>query len=145
MNNSIKVVGAILYQNDGIIFGRRSSSSKSFPGLLEFPGGKIENNESSKEALIRELKEELDIDVKEQDIFEFEGNESIHSLDNNGKDIHLFLYIVNKWTNTPIIKEGIHDELKHIYLDDLDTIKDMIPGDQIFIPKIKNFVNKKLK
>ena len=58
----------------------------------------------------------LDIDVKEQDIFEFEGNESIHSLDNNGKDIHLFLYIVNKWTNTPIIKEGIHDELKHIYL-----------------------------
>ena len=145
MNNSIKVVGAILYQNDGIIFGRRSYSSKSFPGLLEFPGGKIENSESSKEALIRELKEELDIDVKEEDIFEFEGNESIHSLDDDGKDIHLFLFIVNKWTNTPIIKEGIHDELIYVNLKDLDKIKDMIPGDQIFIPKIRDFVYKKLK
>ena len=53
MNNTIKVVGAILYKDNGIIFGRRAYSSKNYPGLLEFPGGKIENDESSKEALIR--------------------------------------------------------------------------------------------
>lgn len=141
MNNSIKVVGAVLYKHNDIIFGRRSYSSKNFPGLLEFPGGKIENLESPKEALIRELKEELDIDITEKNIYAFEGNESIHSLDNNGKNIHLILYIVTNWDKNLRTKEGIHDELKYINLNDLDEIDDMIPGDQIFIPYIKRFLS----
>nr|WP_205618172.1 (deoxy)nucleoside triphosphate pyrophosphohydrolase [Haematomicrobium sanguinis] len=54
----IDVVGAVLVRDGKILAAQRGSNS-SLGGLWEFPGGKIESGESSKEALARELQEEL--------------------------------------------------------------------------------------
>lgn len=53
----IKVVAAIIIDNDKVLATQRGYGE--FKGLWEFPGGKIEKSESKEEALIREIKEEL--------------------------------------------------------------------------------------
>lgn len=58
MKKRINVVGAVLTRGQTILAAQRSSTM-SLPGMWEFPGGKIEPDESPKEALLRELEEEL--------------------------------------------------------------------------------------
>lgn len=62
MKKIIKVVGAILIKEGRILCAQRGGE-KSLPFLWEFPGGKIEQGESPHQALIRELSEELLIEV----------------------------------------------------------------------------------
>jgi 8-oxo-dGTP diphosphatase len=59
----MKVVCGILIWNDKVLIGKRLSSNTIYPNKWEFPGGKVEEGETIDEALIREFKEELDIDV----------------------------------------------------------------------------------
>jgi 8-oxo-dGTP diphosphatase len=133
----INVVGAVLIKENHIILARRSSSLKNFPNLFEFPGGKIEKDETHEQALKRELKEELDIDVEISDISTFKDNNSSHTIEKNGKIINLTLFIIKKWEGELKIKENIHSELCYIEIEHLDTFEDMIPGDAVFIPAIK--------
>ena len=58
MKKRINVVGAVLTRGQTILAAQRSSTM-SLPEMWEFPGGKIESDESPKEALLRELEEEL--------------------------------------------------------------------------------------
>lgn len=59
----IKVVAAAIIRNSKILAVQRSEQML-LPGMWEFPGGKIELNESPKDALIREIKEELDATIE---------------------------------------------------------------------------------
>lgn len=59
----IPVVCAIIEQ-DYLVLCALRSEHMSLPGKLEFPGGKLELNELPEEALIREIKEELNIEIK---------------------------------------------------------------------------------
>jgi len=66
-------------------------------GLWEFAGGKVEANESLTEALIREIKEELKVDIE---VGEYLG-ENIHPKDvslSAGFQIKLHAFLVNSWT-----------------------------------------------
>ena len=58
------VVCGILVWNDKVLIGKRKSNNKSYPGKWEFPGGKVDMHESISEAVKREWKEELDIEVQ---------------------------------------------------------------------------------
>ena len=57
----IEVVCGALIQQGKVLSARRNYGSSK--GMYEFPGGKVEKNETKEEALIREMKEELDIDI----------------------------------------------------------------------------------
>lgn len=59
----LKVVAGILHQGDRFLVCQRRGDGP-FPHKWEFPGGKIESGEDAREALRRELKEELDITVE---------------------------------------------------------------------------------
>jgi mutator protein MutT len=58
----ITVVAAIIHANGKILITRRPNHVH-LPGLWEFPGGKVEANESLEAALRREIREELGIDI----------------------------------------------------------------------------------
>ena len=59
---TVRVVAAIIEKEDKILIAQRLKGE--FKGLWEFPGGKIEEQEKPEEALIREIKEEMEVDIK---------------------------------------------------------------------------------
>ncbi|EPR76395.1 Mutator mutT protein (7,8-dihydro-8-oxoguanine-triphosphatase) [Leifsonia rubra CMS 76R] len=58
MKKKISVVGAVIVR-DGLILCAQRGADGSLPGMWEFPGGKIEAGESPRDALTREIAEEL--------------------------------------------------------------------------------------
>lgn len=64
MKKRVKVVGAIIENHKGEILCALRSKDMSLPKSWEFPGGKIEKGESLKEAIVREIREELDCTIE---------------------------------------------------------------------------------
>jgi len=62
----VKVAVAIIYDQGSILITQRATHLSS-GGLWEFPGGKLEWNETPEEALIREIKEEVNLDILRYD------------------------------------------------------------------------------
>ena len=60
----IKVAMGIILNEEGKVLIAKRHRNKHFGGLWEFPGGKFEDGETPAEALIRELKEEIDVEVE---------------------------------------------------------------------------------
>lgn len=96
------VVAAALVDIDGRVLMAQRPDGKAMAGLWEFPGGKVHEGELPEAALIRELKEELDIDVTESCLAPFTF--ASHSYDH----FHLLmpLYVCRKWEGTVTPLEG---------------------------------------
>ena len=60
----IKVTCALIVNNQNCILAAQRSQTMSLPLKWEFPGGKIEPDETAEDCLIREIKEELNIEIK---------------------------------------------------------------------------------
>ena len=58
----VRVVAAVIRDGDKIFATQRGYGE--YKGGWEFPGGKIEENETPQEALVREIKEELEVEIK---------------------------------------------------------------------------------
>jgi 8-oxo-dGTP diphosphatase len=98
----LTVVAVALVDADGRVLLAQRPEGKPMAGLWEFPGGKIHTGESPEAALIRELKEEIDIDVTEACLapFTFASHryESFHLL--------MPLYVCRRWNGTLRPREG---------------------------------------
>ncbi len=66
----INVVAAIIKNKEGKILIAQRNFKKAQGGLWEFPGGKVEPNETYEEAIVREIKEELNMDIKYNNYFD---------------------------------------------------------------------------
>ncbi|WP_027624295.1 (deoxy)nucleoside triphosphate pyrophosphohydrolase [Clostridium lundense] len=69
MKKTVQVVGAIIENENNEILCALRSTNMTLPNCWEFPGGKVEKNEKVSDAIIREIKEELNCDIKFIDIF----------------------------------------------------------------------------
>ncbi len=63
MKKHVHVVGAIIENENGEVFCALRSPEMSLPNYWEFPGGKIEDNESPEQALVREIVEEFSCEI----------------------------------------------------------------------------------
>lgn len=92
------MVAAALVDGDGRVLVQQRPEGKPMAGLWEFPGGKIDAGETPEAALIRELAEELGIDVEAACLapacFASEPLGERHLL--------LLLYVCRKWRGTPV-------------------------------------------
>lgn len=111
-------VGVITDPNRRVLITQRPLSA-SHGGLWEFPGGKLEDNEAADSALIRELKEELGIDVTE---YRFLGEIQHHY---PTLSVHLIIFQVTQWIGTPLCLEG---QLQMLWAFPEDIPKDNFPA-----------------
>lgn len=96
------VVACALVDIDGRVLVSQRPAGKSMAGLWEFPGGKLEPGETPEAALIRELREELAIDVTASCLAPLTF--ASHAYD----DFHLLmpLYVCRKWKGQIHPQEG---------------------------------------
>jgi 8-oxo-dGTP diphosphatase len=102
---SVKVVlvaACALIDADGRVLIAERPAGKSMAGLWEFPGGKVDPGERPEDALIRELKEELGIVVKEACLA------PLTFASHTYEDFHLLmpLYVCRRWEGTVAPHEG---------------------------------------
>lgn len=61
---NILVVAALIKKDNNVLIARRSTGDENVLGKWEFPGGKVEPNETEEHAIEREIKEEFELDIK---------------------------------------------------------------------------------
>ena len=130
----ITVSAAALIDDKRRLLVAKRPEGKHMEGLWEFPGGKIESGESPEEALVRELKEELQVKVTLQDL------KPIIFTSHNYDDFHLImlLYGCTRWYGKPQAVE--HSELKWTYADALSRLS-MPPADEPLLEPLASFIN----
>lgn len=96
--NDLVVIAAALVDRDGRLLVQQRPEGLSMAGLWEFPGGKVEPGETPEQALIRELAEELGIDVEQACLAP-----ACFASDMLGdRHLLLLLYVCRKWRGTPV-------------------------------------------
>ena len=98
----VLVAAVALVDTDGRVLLAQRPPGKSMAGLWEFPGGKVNPGETPEAALIRELVEELGIDVSASCLAPLTF--ASHSY----PEFHLLmpLYVCRKWSGIPVAREG---------------------------------------
>lgn len=98
----VLVSAAALVDTQGRILLARRPEGKSLAGLWEFPGGKMEPGESAEAALIRELDEELGVDVSRSCLAPFTFASHSYAT----FDLLMPLFLCRRWSGTPTGREG---------------------------------------
>lgn len=126
---TIKVVAAIIKEENKILATQRGYGE--FQGGWEFPGGKIELGETKEEALIREIREELDTEVIVEELFD--------TVEYDYPNFHLSMdcFICSIKEGNFVLKE--HQEARWLTKETLDSVE-WLPADQGLIEKLKGYL-----
>jgi 8-oxo-dGTP diphosphatase len=129
INNQLTtVVGGLIYQNKKILICQRKKEG-DHPLKWEFPGGKLKVFEENQEALKRELKEELNIEIIEMIFFD----EYLYEYKELSKKLKLVFYQIFQFEGE--MQNLVHHQLKWIDISNLSDY-DFLEGDQKIIDKL---------
>jgi 8-oxo-dGTP diphosphatase len=124
------VVGAVIVDGGRVLAARRAHPD-GLAGRWEFPGGKVEGDEAPREALIREIHEELSATIAVT--AEVPGDGSPWRISAN---YELRLYLASVLDGEP--RAGTdHDELRWLAADELGTV-DWLPSDRRALPAVRS-------
>lgn len=123
---SIEVVAAVI-QHKGRIFATQRGYGE-FKDGWEFPGGKIEPNETPQQALRREIKEELDTDIEVKDL--------IDTIDYDYPTFHLTMHCFWCTVKSGKLELLEHEDAKWLTKEELESV-DWLPADLQLISKIQ--------
>ena len=132
-NIYVSTVALIDWQGKVLISLR--SEDKTLSNFWEFPGGKIKTNESPDDAIVREIKEELSLDINKKSLkplsFGTSTYEEYHAV--------IFLYICRSWKGTPLSK----NKQKILWVE-IDKLKNynLLPGSIKFVSELNNLKKK---
>jgi len=128
---TIEVVAAIIKHDNKIFVTRRSYGE--FENMWEFPGGKMEMGETREEALIREIKEELELDI---DISKY-----LTTIDYDYPTFHLTMHCFICTISGGKLQLNAHNDAKWTTLEELNQLN-WVPADILVIEKLKQISDK---
>ncbi|MCU1613107.1 MAG: hydrolase [Frankiales bacterium] len=130
----VQVVGAAVVEGGRVLVAQRSGGP--FDGCWEFPGGKVEPGESELAALVREIREELGVDVVPQ---AFVGEVLLDGAVGGGAPgaSTLRVWWARIASGTPVAHE--HAELRWVGADELEEL-DWIPADRPLLPAVRSLL-----
>ncbi|MGN2338679.1 8-oxo-dGTP diphosphatase MutT [Clostridium cagae] len=123
----VEVVAAIIKKEDKIFITRRGYGE--FIDMWEFPGGKIEAGESREDALHREIKEELELNINEL--------EYLTTIDYDYPNFHLTMHCFICQIAGGKLNLNAHNDAKWVTFDELDDQK-WVPADILVVNELKN-------
>ena len=126
---TIKVIAAIIIHGNKIFATQRGYGE--FKDGWEFPGGKIEPGETPQQALVREIKEELDIEIEVKDFLE--------TVEYDYPEFHLSMdcFFCTIKSGELVLKE--HEAAKWLTVETLDSV-DWLPADKGLIEGIRRYI-----
>lgn len=125
----IEVVASVIKHKDKIFATQRGYGE--FKGYWEFPGGKMEVGETQEEALLREIKEELNINIQ--------VGELLDTIEYDYPQFHLtmYCYMCTFVSGELVLKE--HNASRWLTKDTLDSVN-WLPADIALIDKLKKIL-----
>ena len=130
---TMTVVAAALVDSEGRVLLQQRSPGRSMAGLWEFPGGKVEEGETPERALVRELGEELGLELRESDL----SPACFASAPLGDRHLILLLYVCRSWRGDPrpldaaALKWGSTAEMRRLA---------MPPADEPLIPLLESLL-----
>jgi len=112
----IEVVAAVIFREGKVLCVQRAEHEKEYVSLKwEFPGGKVEVGERREEALVREIREELDVDI--------EVSQFLMTVEHTYPDFHLTMHVFT--CSLPEGEEVVlneHVDMKWLATEELSTL-----------------------
>jgi 8-oxo-dGTP diphosphatase len=108
-------VGGLLVRDQSILLLHRRGDRAWYPDVWDIPGGHVEPEETVTEALVRELREELGIEVTDL------PSRPLRVLE--GDDFRLTVWVVTRWSGTPVNRAvDEHDAISWVKATDLEGL-----------------------
>ncbi len=121
------VSAAVIHRNGQVLVGQRRPDNRH-PLKWEFPGGKVEQGESPQQALVRELREELQIDAEiSSELARYEHDYP------SGSRVHLLFFVVREFKGEP--RPRVFEQICWIDLHSLPRL-DFLDGDLDFVRRL---------
>ena len=127
---TIEVVAAVIIKDDEVFATQRGYGE--FKGWWEFPGGKIERGECPQEALIREIREELDAEISVGDLFE--------TVEWDYPNFHLTMHCFVCSLTSESMHLNEHEAAAWLTKETLHSVK-WLPADEGILAKIDNILS----
>ena len=131
---TIKVTAAIIIHNNRVFATQRGYGE--FKDGWEFPGGKVEEGETSRTALVREIREELDTEIAVGELFD--------TVEYDYPAFHLSMdcFLCKVVSGKLVLKE--HEDARWISREQLDSV-DWLPADIGLIRKLAEYLQRREK
>lgn len=126
---AVDVVVGIIFDKGKFLVERRKKDEDIDPGIICLPSGHVKRNETKEKALIREMKEELDIKVKKSEFFKKD-----FWIASNGENQNLYYYLILDYNGKPFCKTA-KELLWSNKPEDLDTNVDRRAIEKVLIEK----------
>lgn len=125
----VKVVASVIINNNEVLVAQRGGGK--FEGLWEFPGGKIEIGETPEQALARELKEEMGIEI--------EVGNLLKTIEYEYPDFILNMYCYSAKIKSGDIQLYYHKDYKFVSKENILDLK-WVPADLGFVEELRNML-----
>ena len=112
---TIQVVAAVLFWEGKVLCVQRTQHEKEYVSLKwEFPGGKVEEGEQFEEALVREIREELSVEIEISEFF--------MTVEHTYPDFHLVMHVYRCYLTEGEVILNEHADLKWLKVEELDQL-----------------------